>query len=181
MLALIAEYGSKNDLKPYKPKDPHFKELQGLYRCLQSLKDQRTQIINLLEKSNRLPEIVQETYKNLKVNLESQIKLIEKSLLVLVNSLPSLKEDIENLQTLPGIGQTTALAILAEAPDLSSFKDARQLAAYAGLTPCHKISGTSVRGKSRISKMGCSALRKALYFPAIVAKNQALSQSLIEM
>jgi transposase len=45
------------------------------------------------------------------------------------------------------------------------------LAAYAGLTPKHKMSGTSVRDKSRISKIGSSRLRKALYFPAIVAKN----------
>jgi transposase len=43
--------------------------------------------------------------------------------------------------------------------------------AYAGLTPCHRTSGTSLRGKSHLSKMGSSILRKALYFPAISAKN----------
>ncbi|WP_342272230.1 transposase [Candidatus Tisiphia endosymbiont of Parasteatoda lunata] len=74
------------------------------------------------------------------------------------------------MQTIPGIGKTTAVAILAEAPDLESFSNARQLAAYAGLTPKHKTSGTSVRGKTSISKIGSSNLRKALYFPAIVAK-----------
>lgn len=65
-----------------------------------------------------------------------------------------LKRDIENIQTVPGIGKMTAIAILAQAPDLSSFENARQLAAYAGLIPCHKTSGTSVKGRSRLSKWG---------------------------
>ncbi|WP_410521525.1 transposase [Candidatus Tisiphia endosymbiont of Metellina segmentata] len=51
------------------------------------------------------------------------------------------------------------------------FNSAREFAAYAGLTPKHRVSGTSVKGKSAISKIGSAKLRKALYFPAIVAKN----------
>ena len=47
------------------------------------------------------------------------------------------------MQTIPGIGKLTAVAILAETPDLKSFANARELAAYAGLTPKYKISGTS--------------------------------------
>ena len=50
-------------------------------------------------------------------------------------------------------------------------QDARQLAAFAGLTPKHHSSGTSINKRSRISKIGSKILRKALYFPAIVAKN----------
>ena len=65
-----------------------------------------------------------------------------------------LKQKADNMQTIPGIGKTTAVAILAESPDLESFSNARQLAAYAGLTPKHKISGTSVKGKTSISKIG---------------------------
>ncbi|KJV54864.1 transposase IS116/IS110/IS902 family protein [Orientia chuto str. Dubai] len=75
------------------------------------------------------------------------------------------------MQTIPGIGRITAVAILAESPDIESFSNARQLAAYAGLTPKHKTSGTSIKGKSTISKIGSVNLRSALYFPAIVAKN----------
>ncbi|KJV55146.1 transposase IS116/IS110/IS902 family protein [Orientia chuto str. Dubai] len=75
------------------------------------------------------------------------------------------------MQTIPGIGRITAVAILAESPDIESFSNARQLAAYAGLTPKYKTSGTSVKGKSTISKIGSANLRRALYFPAIVAKN----------
>jgi transposase len=89
----------------------------------------------------------------------------------LLSQQDTLRKDYELLQTITGIGKNTAVAIIAESPDLSSLENARQLAAYAGLTPRHRTSGTSLKGKSRLSKIGSSTLRKALYFPAIVAKN----------
>lgn len=81
-----------------------------------------------------------------------------------------LKNQANNIQTISGIGKITAIAILAESPELKSFNSARQLATYASLTSKHKTSGTSIRGKISISKIGSSSLRKALYFPAIIVK-----------
>jgi transposase len=114
---LIAEYASKNDLRPYQPKDPVSKELQCLYRCLQSLKDQKTQYINLLENEDCLPKIVQDVYKLLKEQIEEQIQFVENALVSLVNTHEDLRRDCENIQTVPGIGQATAIAILAQLPD----------------------------------------------------------------
>ena len=168
---LIAEYARKNDLRAYKPKDPLLKELRALYRCLQNLKQQQTQVRNFLENEQSLPKSVQRTYKSLAGHIEKQIESVTCHLDKIISERESLNQDCENLQTIPGIGKITAIALLAEIPDISSLEGARQLAAYAGLTPCHRVSGTSVRGKSTLSKMGSSSLRKALYFPAISAKN----------
>jgi transposase len=168
---LIAEYASKNDLRDYKPKDPALKELRSLYRCSQNLKQQQTQVSNFLENEQCLPKSVQRIYKNLGIHIEKQIETITLTIDQVLSRRESLKQDCENLQSIPGIGKTTAIAILAEMPDISSLENARQLAAYAGLTPCHRTSGTSLRGKSFLSKMGSPSLRKALYFPAITAKN----------
>lgn len=168
---LIAEYASKNTLKNYKPQEPHLIELRVLYRCTQNLKKQHTQISHLLEGKDYLPESVFSCYKRLVKQLEKEIAKIESVIEILLTANPELKIDSENLQTIPGIGKTTAVAILAEVPNLSSFCTARQLAAYAGLTPSHRTSGSSIKGKARLSKMGSSTLRKALYFAAIVAKN----------
>jgi transposase len=52
---------------------------------------------------------------------------------------------------------------------IEAFDSARQLAAYAGLTPREKLSGTSVRGRAVLSKVGNARLRKALYMPAMVS------------
>jgi transposase len=168
---LIAEYASKHELRVYKPRDPVLKELRDLYHCLENLKQQQTQVGNFLENKDCLPESVKEIYTTMLAYLKTQIQKVELSLEQLLYKHPTLKQDWENLQTIPGVAKTTATAILAQTPDLSSFESARQLAAYAGLTPAHKTSGTSLKGKSKLSKIGSSALRKAIYFPAIVAKN----------
>ena len=81
-----------------------------------------------------------------------------------------MKNNIDLLSSIPGIGQTTAVAILAELPNINSFESAKEIAAFAGLTPAVRQSGTSVRGIGHISKVGNSGLRKALFLPAIVAK-----------
>src|SRR5688500_15312830 len=64
---LIAEYASKNDLRPYIPRDPTLKELRALYRCLQNLKKQQTQVCNFLENDHCLPKSVQKIYKKLAI------------------------------------------------------------------------------------------------------------------
>jgi transposase len=91
---------------------------------------------------------------------------------------PGLKQQEDLLRSIPGIGEVTASVILAEvqswvAPELSRrdvFVDAKQLAAYIGLTPQEKTSGTSVRGRSQISRTGNGRLCKALYMPAMVSQ-----------
>ena len=82
---------------------------------------------------------------------------------------PGLKEDCELLETIPGIGEKTATTLLAEIEHLRHYKHARQAAAYAGLSPRLRESGTSGK-RSRLSKTGNSRVRKALFMPAISAK-----------
>ncbi|MEI6084983.1 MAG: transposase [Verrucomicrobiota bacterium] len=73
------------------------------------------------------------------------------------------------LQNIPGIGETTAHKLLAEVPLLGQYRSARQAAVYAGLSPRQRESGSSVRGKTRLSKVGNATVRRALYLPAVVA------------
>ncbi|MEI6627884.1 MAG: transposase [Alphaproteobacteria bacterium] len=74
------------------------------------------------------------------------------------------------LESIPGIGHKTSVAILSELPDIKNFKNAKEVTAFAGLGSKRKESGTSVRVRGSLCKRGSSALRKALFFPAIVAK-----------
>jgi transposase len=73
------------------------------------------------------------------------------------------------LDSIPGIAATTAARLLAEITDLKQYRSERQEAAYAGLVPRGRQSGSSVRGRTRLSKIGNARLRRALYFPAITA------------
>ena len=168
---VIAQYANITELIPYKSQTSAVKELKALHRCLDDLKGQCVQISNHLEYKEHVPKSVTSTWKRLLKDFKNEMKSIEKSLDELFENNIELKQRRDNLQTIPGIGKTTATSILAESPDLTSFKSPRQYAAYAGLVPKHRTSRSSVRGKARLSKLGSSKLRKALYLPAVVAKN----------
>ena len=79
---------------------------------------------------------------------------------------PALAHNRSLLDSIPGIGALTALLLLAELPALDSFESARQLCAYAGLTPRERQSGTSVHGRTRLCKQGRGGLRSLLFLPA---------------
>lgn len=168
---IIAEFAYSNDLTLFKPKNKELQSLQDLYRALKKIEHHQMQIDNYLEHKEHLPTAVVDSYKTIQIILIQEQKNIEKAIHRIIEKTGDIKNKVDLMQTIPGIGEKTAIAILAETPDLEFFKTARELAAYAGLTPKHRQSGTSVHGKSSISKIGSSKLRRSLYFPALVAKN----------
>ena len=82
---------------------------------------------------------------------------------------PDLKRRRDLLTSIPGIGEATAGSILSEIPHLDRFQSAKAVAAFAGLSPRERRSGTSIHGHPRLCKTGNSRVRKALYMPAMVA------------
>lgn len=68
------------------------------------------------------------------------------------------------------MGEVATHIILAELPELEQFDDARQLAAWAGLTPRHHTSGTSGKTQTPITKIGSAYLRRGLFMPAMTAR-----------
>lgn len=78
------------------------------------------------------------------------------------------KESVKRLETIPGIGRMTA-AVLFQYLTSSKFETSNKFAAFAGLSPQQKESGTSVRGKGKLTKFGNRKLRAVLFMPAMVA------------
>jgi transposase len=79
-----------------------------------------------------------------------------------------LGAQVRVLVTIPGLGLTTAGALLAS-PPLDRLETPPQVAAYVGLCPQERSSASAVRGRSHIGPLGPASLRKALYMPAVVA------------
>lgn len=73
------------------------------------------------------------------------------------------------LTSIPGVGVRTACLLLAELGEVRRFATARKLVAFAGLTPAHFESGSSIAKRSRISRLGSSQLRRILYMPCLAA------------
>jgi transposase len=87
----------------------------------------------------------------------------------LIAATPALAADRDLLATIPGVDTQTASTVLAELPALDGVPSARAAAAYAGLAPRQFTSGSSVRGRTRLSKSGNARLRKALDLPTLTA------------
>ena len=101
--------------------------------------------------------------------IDGQVKALEKRLRDIAGGDPDIGEDIRLLRSIGGVGETTAFKLFAELGDVNRFENGKQVVAYAGLAPCERTSGSSVRGKPRINKHGSEELRTPLYFPAITA------------
>jgi transposase len=84
---------------------------------------------------------------------------------------PELQTAVTAVAAEPGIGRLSAMRLLAFLRT-HPFTTARQAAAFVGITPRHKESGTSLKCRARISRVGDAVLRHALYFPAVVARHR---------
>ena len=82
---------------------------------------------------------------------------------------PQLRERFELLDSMRGVGETSAVQLLGELAVLAPDLQARQWVAYAGMDPREHTSGSSVHKKPRISKAGNKYLRHSLFMPALVA------------
>ncbi len=114
-----------------------------------------------------LDEVIKEVEQHL-AYLDAEIKRTEKLIREHIDKHPQFKVQRDLLVSIPGIGEATAALFLAEV-DVEHYSSARQVAAFAGLVPKERQSGSSVRGRTRLSKVGTSRLRKAFYFPAVTA------------
>jgi transposase len=167
--ALIAQFCRTQTPPAWSPPDPAWKELQGLVRHLQDLESTRQSAKNRLSASPSSPAVVDQ--------LKAQIAFLTQQMLdtkrLIADHLdqhPDLRQQRDLLTSIPGIGDLTAGKLLAELRSIAAFDNPAQLVAFAGLNPRHHVSGSSIRGKTVISKQGRPSIRAALYMPAVVAK-----------
>jgi transposase len=166
---MIASYCLSHNPELWKPTPEAVKKLQALVRRLESLQHMQQEEKNRLASGINQAEVVKSLSQSIEF-FQAQIDELKKLIQEHINNNPELKQQKELLVSIPGIADTTAANILAELVNIDNYSSARQVAAYAGLTPRHRTSGSSVRGKPMLSKIGNSRLRKILYFPAVVAK-----------
>jgi transposase len=167
---VIANFCLQNDPLEWAPKPLKNKELSEINWYLSSLKEDLNRLENKLEK-NIINAEVQKAIDDEIEFIEKRIKTLEDEAKKLVESDPKLKQHFDLLTSIKGVGAKTAMQILAEMPDTERFENAKQFAAFVGGTPSQFQSGTSVRGKSHISRMGSGKVRKTLYMSALAVKN----------
>lgn len=162
---LIASYCAERRPAPWQAPSANEQALRAMVLRLESLQTMRTQESNRLDVSRDVvrPGIVAHIEW-----LDGQIKALAKEIREHMDGDDSLKDKQALLDSIPGLGERTIAILLAYYSDLERFDNARQAAAFAGVDPRQYESGTSVKMKPRMSKIGHAFLRKSLYMPALV-------------
>lgn len=165
--ALIARFCKSQTPEPWVPPPPEIRELQALMRHCDHLKKTRAQQSVYAQSSD--DAIVTASIREVIATLNEQILQVERKIRQHFDDHPGLKRQRDLLTSIPGIGETTAGSILSEMPHIDGFQSAKAVAAFAGLSPRERRSGTSIHGRPRMCKTGNARIRKALYMPAMVA------------
>lgn len=174
---IIAEFCYQKSPRLWQPVSEKRQEFQALYRRWDTLKNIAAQEKNRLE-SERNAQVRSSIEAHL-AYLEDQLEAVEAALDVHVQADPGLSQHHDLLASIPGIGKVTSYCLLAEVP-FEVFTHVNDLVAFAGLNPKVHTSGT-FQGRTKVSKVGSSRLRKALYFPAISAtRHNPLVQPLVQ-
>lgn len=163
---LIARFCFHFQPVPWTPTPAHVRELRALVQRLDALLAMR------IQEHNRLESALSTVAGDIKAHLaylDEQIALTRERIKHHIDRHPDLKNKGALLRSIPGIGEATLAAILAYMPDTALFQSAKQVAAWIGLNPRQRQSGSSVRGRSFLAKTGHASLRKVLYMPALVA------------
>jgi transposase len=168
----IARFGLERKLDKWKRPKKVFKSLKQLTRERDQLMDQRTMAKNQLhaEQAEAFPNPDSISRANARIRfLSKQITEIMNEIAALIKQDPQVNNSIEMICTIPGVGRLTAATVLAETNGFDLIRNKRQLTSYAGLDVREKQSGTSVKGKPRISKKGNRHLRKSMHMPSLAA------------
>jgi transposase len=167
---LIARFlkSEHSELRPWQPRSPDQQRITSLSRYADSLTQDTARLKTKLDAEPENRAIT--SLKRRIAFQEKELKEVRKTIATIIKANSKLMIKNKLLKSIPGIGEVASQMIIAELPDLSEFDDARQLAAWTGLTPSHYQSGTSGRTRTPITKVGSAHLRSGLFMPAMTAR-----------
>lgn len=168
---VLARYGATQNPAPWQPPSASARRLKTLLTRRDAVADDLQRELNRQEANefSPAPETVRESIAQSIAFLKDELKRLEKMIAAHIDDDPDLRHKKQLLETIPGVGPRVSGHMTALFAG-RTFDRAEQLAAYLGLVPVEWQSGSSVRGKPRMSKAGPAHLRKVLYMPAVVAR-----------
>ena len=175
---MISEYGwyRKEELSPMKPLSDTQQQLQQLmtYRD-KMVADKASYEARLKELkgqlNNKLHSKIIESTEHVMQMLEVEIKETEVTIEELIGEERGLQINYNLIRSVLGIGFVTAVHFLIATENFTRFNDPRKFACYAGVAPFEYQSGSSIRGKTRISHLANKKIKSLLTMAAYCAIN----------
>jgi transposase len=164
----IASFCREKRPEPWQPLSPTEQALRSLVLRHNALMQMK------LQESNRLETVRDAAAESVRLHLqwlETELNRIEREIKQSIDDDPSMKGKKALLDSIPGVGERTISVVLSYASFIERMDNAKQFAAFGGLNPALRESGT-MRAKATLSKTGHVALRRALFMPAMVTLNR---------
>ena len=167
---VLARFGLLTQPAIWSPPSREARMLQALLTRREALMQELQRELNRQEKAQatQTPPPILHSLQESIAFLRAQLAKLQHELDDHIGTHPELKEDQALLQSIPGVGPQVSMHLLA-IMKRHTFRCAEQLAAYLGLIPIERQSGSSVLGRARLSKAGPALIRAKLYMAAIVA------------
>lgn len=172
---MIATYARKNyeEVRLYAPNRVKIDRLKHLMRIREGLMKHKNALLKPLKEQEELGLPFAGEYssclKNTFAAMDKDISKIELRIKAIIQSDDRLKELHDLITSVVGVGTRTAIGLIVYTNEFENFTDARQLGCYCGVVPFAKESGTSVRGRTKVSKMCNHSLKSLLHLSALSA------------
>ncbi len=165
---MLACYGSLKEPEAWTPPPESVRYLRALLRRRDALVADSTREKNRLEKSvfTDSPDAVRASIENMLQELSNEIEHLDVLIQEHIETHPELNQDFRLLTSIKSVGYLLGLNMLAILKS-HSFESAEQAAAFLGVVPVERRSGTSVKGKPKLSKIGPPEIRTKLYLAAL--------------
>lgn len=166
----LAQMGVERSLMEWEPVSAQMYEIKILCRERVALVEDKTKISNRLHAEQHRHHSSKATIKRFKQQIaliDKHIKAIEKEIQKLVEKDDVLNGKVKQICQMKGLKITTVITVIAETNGFALIKNKAQLVSYTGYDVVEKQSGSSVNGKTKISKKGNRFIRRALHFPAL--------------
>lgn len=168
----LGQMGLERELDKWQPLSDNFRTIKHLSRERVSLLEEKVALINKLHALNHSyapqRQVITRLQKRLQL-IARQIKVVEKEIKQQIKQEPQLEQRLSKACQVKGLGLITVATIVAETGGFELFSSRKQLTSYAGYDVVERQSGSSVNGKTRISKKGNRFIRRALHCPALTA------------
>lgn len=173
----IALYAGRFEdrMKLYHPQGDVLLKVRELVRHKDRLTKVKTQLmvpaneIKRVRKDCEVATCINQSSKEIVLIVEKEIRDVERQMMFLLKSDPELQRLYKLVTSVVGVGMQTAVYLLIHTTGLTSFANARQLACYCGVAPFVKRSGTSIKGKTRVSHIANKKLKTLLHMCALNA------------
>lgn len=147
------------------PADESLKRLQMLHSTRQSYVKGRASLKTSLKEYqgilSKKDPLIQSRIGLIK-SFDQQIKKVEEEMSGIIQSNPTLKNNLDLLLTIKGVGKIVALAVIIKTKNFTTFTTARKFACYCGTAPFEHSSGTSIRKRSRVSHLADKSMKTLL-------------------